>query len=237
MKKARVKGKWLREIVAEESPALISKNGRRPPLAQEAVFIKWANEQRKREEALSNIRQIIAKWKPHMGAYLAREGFKPGRSGDSALRRGNGKDMLFLSESHGVHPIAYATWQALARIAEIESALAAGDIVHACGHSFILGRLMQESEAHYAVERVAKKNRTGKHTRLFEYALAVWREGMTALELLSTLHSQGKVEWMPSQKIRWKDRHEKWKTTKENTFINSQLPGWKKQFRALRILM
>jgi len=231
VKKARVKGRWLRQIVQEESPSLIAKGGRRPSLAQEAAFTAWALKLKKRADAQSDIKQIVAKLKPALRRYLTREGFKPGCSGDTELRRGTGKAMLFLRDAFDVDPIAYAAWLALGRIEEIESALTAGDTVRACGASFQFGRLMQESDAHFAVEHTGGKNRTGKRSQLFEYTKAVWREGMSAHQLLSSL-VRDSAQW-DSQKetIRWRNGKGKWQTTKESTFIHSLLPGWKKLFR------
>jgi hypothetical protein len=139
--------------------------------------------------------------------------------------------VLLLREAYDVEPIAYATWRALKKIKDIEVALSAGDTTRACAASVRLGQLMQEAAAHYAVKRTGGKNRTGKSSLLFEYTKAVWREGMTAHQLLAALDAKS-AKWDSKRSIiRWRDARGEWQNTKESTFQRSLLPDWKKQFR------
>ena len=235
MKKNRVKGRWLREVIIEKSPPLISGAGRRPSAAEEAAFCAWAIKDNKASAEQGDIRKIVAKLKPVLLRYLARELFKVAEDtscgGFSEWHRVEGRSVLFLCDAYDVAPIAYAAGNALRCIAGIEAALSAGDSASACAASFLLGRLMQESDAHFAVERTGGSNRQGKMSRLFEYTKAVWREGLTAHELLAALPKKS-AKWDSRKSIiRWRDARGKWRTTQEKTFMKSSLPNWKKLFR------
>jgi hypothetical protein len=223
VKTTRPKGQWLRRFGKEKSPNPKTK----------AAFAKWVRDD---DEFLAeqhrDIRRIVAAYKSRILSYLEREGFKAApKFCLGEWHRVQKSTVLLLREAYDVEPIAYATWRALKKIKDIEVALSAGDTTRACAASFRLGQLMQEAATHYAVKRTGGKNRTGKSSLLFEYTKAVWREGMTAHQLLAALDAKS-AKWDSKRSIiRWRDARGEWQNTKESTFQRSLLPDWKKLFR------
>jgi hypothetical protein len=223
VKTTRPKGQWLRRIG----------KGKSPNPKDNAAFAKWVRDDDKfLAEQHRDIRRIVADYKSRILSYLEREGFKAAPKFCSGeWHRVQESTVLLLREAYDVEPIAYATWRALKKIKDIEVALSAGDTTQACAASFRLGQLMQEAAAHFAVKRTGGKNRKGKPSRLFEYTKGVWREGMTAHQLLAALDAKS-AKWDSEKSIIcWRDAQGKWQKTKESTFQRSLLPDWKKQFR------
>ncbi len=146
MKKNRAKGRWLRQI------------GRVGRPTEKNAFADWINKDNKYLTERGDIRYILTDLKPRLIRYLAGKGFKAKKNiSFGEWHRSTEKTVLLLREAYDVEPIAYALWCALNKIEEIEAALSAGDMARACAGSFRLGRLMQEADAHSAMERRTKK--------------------------------------------------------------------------------
>lgn len=223
MKTTRPKGRWLRRIGKEKSPNPKNK----------ASFEKWVRDDDGfLAEQYRDIRHIVDEYKPRLLRYLAREGFEAQTEfffGEwHRIKKGT---VLLIRDAYDSEPIVYSVWRALKKIEDVEAALQAGDAARACAASFRLGRLMQEADAHFAVELTGGNNRRGKTSRLFEYTKAVWFEGITVHELLAALPAKSAKWDSKKSTIRWRDSNGKWQVTKESTFARSLLPNWKKMFR------